>query len=86
MEALSRMIATLAHHGSMEDFLVGDSSRDTLTISHLLFADDALLFCGVDLDQIKALKALLLCFVVVSNLRVNFEKSKLVPVGSVQNI
>lgn len=77
------MIAELAHHGFMKGFLVGDSSRGILTVSHLLFANDTLLFCGVDLNQIKTLKALLPCFEVAS---VNFNKSKLVQVDSVHNI
>lgn len=62
MEALSRMIVALAHHSFLEGFLVGDSRRDTITASHLLFTDVAFLFSGADLDQLKALKALLLCF------------------------
>lgn len=41
-------------------------------VFHLLFANDALLFCEADLNQIKALKALLHYFEAVSGLKVNF--------------
>lgn len=56
-----------------------------MSISHLLFADDNILFCDADLNQVQTLKALLHCFEVVSSLKVNFNKSELVPVGHVSN-
>lgn len=57
------------------------------SISYLLFTDDTMLFCKVDQNQIKALKAtLLFYFEVASHLNVNFKKSELVPVGKVCNI
>lgn len=55
-------------------------------VSHLLLADDALLFCGADINHIKSLKALLLCFESVFGFNVNFDKSELVPVNNVGNI
>ena len=61
-------------------------NRNGLSISHLLYTDDTLIFCDVDSGQLKALKAVLLCFEVVSGLKVNLGKSELVPVGEVENI
>lgn len=84
-EALSKMISALVQHGLLKDFLVGNSSRGTLMVSHMLFADDSLLFCGANHNQIKALKALLLCFEAASGLKVSFEKSKMVHFGNVRN-
>ena len=55
---------------------------DRVEISHLLFADDTLVFCGADASQIRHLGALLVCFEAVSSLKVNLSKSTLVPTGS----
>jgi hypothetical protein len=41
MEALSRMISTAISGGLLEGFKVGNT-----TFSHLLFADDTLIFCS----------------------------------------
>lgn len=41
---------------------------------HLLFADDALLFCGVEEEQLRNLWVVLLCFEVVLGLKVNLGK------------
>ena len=41
MEALSRIISVVVHGGLLEGFTVGNS-----TFSHLLFADDTLIFCN----------------------------------------
>ncbi|KAF5476686.1 hypothetical protein F2P56_003400 [Juglans regia] len=85
MEALSRMISAAVTHGFMAGFPIGDPNKGIITLSHLLFADDTLLFCEADRDQLRALKALLLCFEAASDLKVNFDKSELVPVGNVSN-
>ena len=61
-------------------------ARNTPSIKHLQFADETLIFCGENEEQIKNVKATLLFFEVVSGLKVNFkselngirtEKSKL---------
>ena len=57
-----------------------------INISHLLFADDTLIMCETDQNQVQVLKALLFCFKAISGLKVNLEKSKLVPIGLVPNI
>lgn len=82
IETLSKMISTLVHHDFMLGLLVGDPNIGTLYVSQL---DDTHLFCEVDQNQIKALKALLLYFEAASSLKVNFDKSKLVSVGNVRN-
>jgi hypothetical protein len=56
-----------------------------VVISHLLFADDTLVFCGADESQIRHIGALLVCFEAVSGLKVNLSKSALIPVGSVDD-
>ena len=85
MEVLSRMISTLVMNGFVVGFSIGDPNRGIITLSHLLFADDTLIFCEADQNQLRALKAWLLCFEAASGLKVNFDKSELVPVGNMRN-
>lgn len=57
-----------------------------INISHLLFADDILVFCEANPDHLRFLRVLLVCFEVVFGLKVNLAKSLLVPVGNVDNV
>nr|XP_023874649.1 uncharacterized protein LOC111987174 [Quercus suber] len=86
MDALGRMLDKAVHEGRMSGFRVGDLEGRSLAVSHLLFADDTLIFCDADLDQILILRMILIWFEVVSGLKINFGKSELVPVGAVHNI
>jgi hypothetical protein len=81
MEALSRMITAAVSGGVLDGFRVGDAS-----FSHLLFADDTLIFCDASSSKIRSLRSLLLLFEVVSGLKVNLAKSSIIPVGNVANV
>jgi hypothetical protein len=77
IEALGRMISTAVNGGLMEGFSVGDNA-----FSHLLFADDALIFVML-CSHLCHLRSLFLCFGAALSLKVNLDKSELVPMGIV---
>jgi hypothetical protein len=79
MEALSRMLSAGINDGLFEGFKVGN-----VTVSHLLFADDTLIFCKDSPDQLAYLRGIFLLFEAASGLKVNLAKSVLIPVGNVQ--
>ena len=54
-------------------------------MSHLLFADDALVFCGSSQDQMTCLSWILMWLEAISGLRINLHKSELILVGGVEN-
>ena len=72
--------------GFISGFSMGDSSQGIISVTHLLFANGTLILCDPDPNQIRSLRTLLLCFEVVSGLKVNLSKSKIVPVGLVNNL
>jgi hypothetical protein len=86
MEALSRMLAKAVERGFISGFSVGNSVETSVTISHLLFADDTLIMCGADPVQLWHLRGVFIWFQAISGLKVNLSKSELVPVGNVPNV
>ena len=51
-----------------------------------MFVEDTILFCDVVVEQILHVQLLLLCFQVVTGLKVNVQKSEMVPIGEVNDI
>ena len=67
-------------------FHVGAVNSVGVHISHLLFADDTILFCDASRDQLLSIRLVLLCFQAFTGLKVNVGKSEIVPVGEVNNL
>jgi hypothetical protein len=86
METFSRMAKVMVDHSLFSGFTMGAMGSEQVHILHLLFADDMLVFSGASLDQVQAIDDLLICFELVSGLKVNLAKSTLVPVGEVSNV
>jgi hypothetical protein len=55
-------------------FLAGSRNNDELLPSHLLFADDTLIFCEANCEHLCHLHFLLLCFEAVSGLMIDLSK------------
>ena len=66
--------------GLLQGFRVDGRWGGGVCVSHLLFADDTILFCDADEEQILHVRMLLLC------LKVNALKSEMVPIGEVPNV
>ena len=47
MKALSHLLDGVTHAGQMSGFSIGTTTNTPLTVYHLLFADDTLMFCDV---------------------------------------
>jgi len=72
--------------GFLSGFQVDNRNNSPLEISHLLFADETLIMCDADIDQIHNLDHILLCFEAISGLKVNLQKFELVAVGKISYI
>jgi hypothetical protein len=82
MEVLGKMISATLSGGLLSGFFVGTG----VDISHILFADDTLIFCGADPNHLGNWRSLFLLFEAVSGLKMNLAKLELVLVGSVDNV
>jgi hypothetical protein len=65
---------------------VGLRHSEAMEVSHLLYADDTLLFCEPKVEQLRNLRCLLLCFEAISGLKINLLKSVIVPIGEVEDV
>ncbi|KAJ9707156.1 hypothetical protein PVL29_002241 [Vitis rotundifolia] len=86
MEALSRLIHRAVRGGFLSGCRIKGRSGDGAEVSHLLFADDTLVFCEASQDQMAHLSWLLMWFEAISGLRINLDKSEILPVGRVENL
>ena len=59
MEVLSRMLVAATIARQFSGFSVGNASGSLIMVSHLLFADDTLVFCDANSNHIAALRGIL---------------------------
>jgi hypothetical protein len=86
MEALSRMLSAALDQGNLTGFLVGSKEPEAFVVNHLMFADDTLMFCAAQEEQIRHLRCIFLCFKAASSLRINLGKSEIAPIGAVEAV
>ena len=86
MEVFSRMLRRVEGAGLIRGFKVEGRRGGGECVTHLLFADNTILFCDADVEQILHIWLLLLCFQVVTGLKVNVQKSEMVPIRDVDDV
>nr|XP_016434745.1 PREDICTED: uncharacterized protein LOC107761094 [Nicotiana tabacum] len=86
MEGLSRMLDKAKELQWINDFDVGNMTTNSVNVSHLLYADDTLIFCGAESRQMFYLNITLLIFEALSGLHINMLKSVIYSVNEVTNL
>jgi hypothetical protein len=81
MEVLSRLLQKTEEAGLIQGFQAGTLGGNEVRISHLLFADDTIVFCDAAPEQVLHIRKALSYFEAIIGLRVNLAKSEMVPVG-----
>jgi len=56
MEGLNSMIRKASENGWLQGFSANANRGDAMEISHLLYADDSLVFCGAEVNHIRHLR------------------------------
>ncbi|GAU23620.1 hypothetical protein TSUD_386090 [Trifolium subterraneum] len=79
-EGLSVLMKTMVEHHLFTGYSVGE--REPISVSHLQFANDTLLLGVKSWANVRALRAVLVLFESMSDLKVNFNKSMLVGVNT----
>ncbi|RVW71613.1 Transposon TX1 uncharacterized 149 kDa protein [Vitis vinifera] len=85
MEALSCLINKAVRGGFLSGCRLRGKGGNGIQVSHLLFADDTLVFCKDSQDQMDVLSWLLMWFEAISGLNINLEKSEIISMGRVEN-
>ena len=86
IEVLSNLIRRAVDGGFLSGCRIRGRGEEEMIVSHLLFADDTIIFCEASKDQLSALSWIFTWFEAASGLRINLDKSVLIPVGEVEDI
>ena len=86
MEVLSRIMKKTEEGGLIRGFHVGHVNSTGTCISHILFADDTILFCDASREQMISIRLVLTRFQAFIGLKMNVRKSEIVLIGEVSNI
>ncbi|RVX10542.1 LINE-1 retrotransposable element ORF2 protein [Vitis vinifera] len=86
MEVLSNLIRRAVEGGFLSGCRIRGGGRQPVHVSHLLFADDTIVFCEARKEYLTYLSWILFWFEAASGLRINLEKSEIIPVGEVEEM
>ena len=86
MEVLSALIRWAVGGGFVSGCSLWGRGRLVMEVSHLLFADDTIIFCEAKKEYLPSLSWILAWFEAASGLRINLAKSELIPIGEVEDI
>ena len=78
MEVFSKMMKRAEGASLLRGFRANGRPSGGVCVLHLLFADDTILFCNADEEQILHVQMLLLCFKAVTGLKVNADRKSVV--------
>ena len=86
MEVLNILLRRTMTGGFISGCTIRGREGTVFSISHLLYADDTIIFCESKEDQLLYPSWALLWFEVSLGLKINLDKSELIPVGAVDNL
>jgi len=70
----------------VKGFEVAREGTDSLEVTHLQYADDTLIFCDAEEEQLKYLRVILVLFEGIFGLHINWRKSVMYPINEVNNM
>ena len=85
-DSLSHVLDKANEGGFSVGFLVGKREGEKEEVSQLLFVDDTIILCDVCKEKLEHLSWALIWFGAISGLKINLEKSELIPVGLINDV
>ncbi|RVX21198.1 LINE-1 reverse transcriptase-like [Vitis vinifera] len=86
MEVLSALLRRAVDGGFISGCRLRGRGGMEMNVSHLLFADDTIIFCEARQDHLTYLSWILVWFEAAFGLKINLAKSEVIPVGEVEDI
>ena len=86
MEALSCLLKRAVEGNFISGCRFGGRDGGEIVVSHLLYADDTIIFCEANPEQLMYLRWTLMWFEAFSGLKINLHKSEIIPLGRVDNV
>ena len=86
MEALSYLLKRVVEGNFISGCRFSGRDGGDIVISHLLYVDDTILFCEANSEQLMYLRWTLIWFEAFSGLKINLNKSVIIPLGRVDNV
>ena len=86
MEVLSVLITRAVEGGFIHGCRIWRGREQAVNITHLLFADDTIVFCEAKKEALLHLGWILFWFEAASGLKINLDKSMVIPVGEVEGV
>lgn len=83
---LSCLIRRAVSGGYLTSCRVKGRGEEGVQLTYLSYADDMLIFCEASEDQLAHLSWLLMKFKAIFGLKINLDKSEILPVGRVENL
>ncbi|XP_059591088.1 putative ribonuclease H protein At1g65750 isoform X2 [Vitis vinifera] len=86
MEVLSVLITRAIEGGFIHGCRIWRGREQAVNITHLLFADDTIVFCEAKKEALLHLGWVLFWFEAASGLKINLDKCMVIPVGEVEGV
>uniref|UniRef100_A0A2N9I6Z1 Reverse transcriptase zinc-binding domain-containing protein n=1 Tax=Fagus sylvatica TaxID=28930 RepID=A0A2N9I6Z1_FAGSY len=86
LRVLNQMLRKTEARSFIKGFQAGMAEDHGVCVSHLLFADDTILFFDANPEQLHYIRMVLTCFEAVTGVKVNMTKSEMVPIGVVRHL
>ena len=86
MEALSCLLKRVVEGNFISGCRFPGRDGGELVISHLWYANDTVLYCEANSEQLMYLRWTLMWFEAFSGLKINPSKSEIIPMGRVDNL
>ncbi|RVX07309.1 putative ribonuclease H protein [Vitis vinifera] len=86
MEVLSVLITRAAEGDFIKGCRIWRDREQAVKVTHLLFADDTIIFCEAKKEALLHLGWVLFWFEAASGLKINLDKSMVIPVGEVDGV